>query len=129
MILEEQEGGSVERTKEVFEMMDINGDGRVSEEEFLRGAAQLLDLNKAKNAQLRNEVSARFRSGTEPPSDGAAATMDFDRFCSFLASVRGDAIGPLRLSYGEQLRQLLDVSIQMTALTLSREMDMHDAPR
>jgi len=122
MILEEQEGGSVERTKEVFEMMDINGDGRVSEEEFLRGATQLLDLNKAKNAQLRNEMSARFRSGAEPPSDGAAATMDFDRFCSFLGTVRGDAVGPLRLSYGEQLRQLLDVSMQMTALTLSREM-------
>lgn len=121
MILEEQEGGSVERTKEVFEMMDINGDGRVSEEEFLRGATELLDLNKAKNEQLRNEVLARFRSGTEPPSDGAA-TMDFDRFCAFLVSVRGDAIGPLRLSYDEQLRQLLDVSMQMTALTLSREM-------
>ena len=64
LILEEQEGGSVERTREVFEMMDVNGDGRVSEEEFLRGATQLLGLNKEKNAQ----ASTSSAPSTPPPS-------------------------------------------------------------
>ena len=64
LILEEQEGGSVERTREVFEMMDVNGDGRVSEEEFLRGATQLLGLNKEKNAQASTSSAPSTRSST-----------------------------------------------------------------
>lgn len=119
-ILQEQEGGSVERTRQAFELMDTNQDGFISEEEFLRGATQLLNLNAAKNAELRSEVVARFRAGSSGP-DGAG-TMSFERFCSFLGEMRGDALGPLRLSYAEGLKQLLDVSLQMTALTLSREM-------
>ena len=42
LLLEEQESGSVERAQEVFELMDVNDDGQVSEDEFLRGMTALL---------------------------------------------------------------------------------------
>ena len=43
----------------------------------------------------------------------------FDEFTRLLAALKGDALGPLRTAFAEALQQLLDVTLQMTALSLA----------
>ena len=192
LLLEEQESGSVERAQEVFALMDVDGDGWIGEEEFLRGATALLTLGKEETERLRADVADRFRKATpDVPGGtggtGGTGTMDFARFCDFLTSLKGDAIGPLarllpapcplnpdpgpltpdpcpltpypltsdphvvhahsahysvspphsppphptplqRVNLADALRRLLDNSLQMTALSLSKELASPDLP-
>ena len=133
LLLEEQESGSVERAQEVFELMDVNDDGQVSEDEFLRGMTALLTLGKEETERLRADVADRFRKATpDAPGGtegtGGTGTMDFALFCDFLASLKGDAIGPLRVNLADALRQLLDNSLQMTSLSLTKELASPDLP-
>ena len=121
LLLEEQESGSLERAREVFSLMDVNNDGEVSEEEFLRGMTALLTLGKDEIERLRADVADRFRKGA-----GGKGTMHFDLFCEFLASLKGDAIGPLRVNLADASRRLLDNSLQMTSLSLSKELASPD---
>ena len=130
LLLEEQESGSVERAQEVFELMDVNDDGQVSEDEFLRGMTALLTLGKEETERLRADVADRFRKATPdaPGGTDGTGTMDFALFCDFLASLKGDAIGPLRVNLADALRQLLDNSLQMTSLSLTKELASPDLP-
>ena len=121
LLLEEQESGSLERAREVFSLMDVNNDGEVSEEEFLRGMTALLTLGKDEIERLRADVADRFRKGA-----GGKGTMHFDLFCEFLASLKGDAIGPLRVNLADASRRLLDNSLQMTSLSLSKALASPD---
>lgn len=127
LLLEEQESGSPERAQEVFSLMDVNNDGQVSEDEFLRGMTALLTLGKGETELLRKDVAERFRKAT-PDAPGGTGTMDFALFCDFLASLKGDAIGPLRVNLADALRRLLDNSLQMTSLSLSKELASPDLP-
>ena len=130
LLLEEQESGSVERAQEVFSLMDVNNDGQVSEDEFLRGMTALLTLGKEETERLRADVADRFRKATPdaPAGTDGTGTMDFALFCDFLASLKGDAIGPLRVNLADALRRLLDNSLQMTSLSLSKELASPDLP-
>ena len=121
LLLEEQESGSLERAREVFSLMDVNNDGEVSEVEFLRGMTALLTLGKEEIERLRADVADRFRKGA-----GGKGTMDFALFCDFLGSLKGDAIGPLRVNLEDASRRLLDNSLQMTSLSLSKELASPD---
>merc|ERR1719478_2067046 len=116
LLLEEQESGAASRTTALFNYIDTNGDGWIQLDEFEEVAGQfsLLTLGEAQKAQLRAELVARFK---EADADGNEK-LCFDEFTRLLAALKGDALGPLRTAFAEALQQLLDVTLQMTALSL-----------
>lgn len=52
--------------------------------------------------------------------DGA---LDFNEFASMLSTLSQDALGPLRETRAASLARLLNVTLEMTQLTLARELD------
>ena len=156
LLLEEQESGAASRTTALFNYIDTNGDGWIQLDEFEEVAGQfsLLTLGEAQKAQLRAELVARFK---EADADGARRAIRrairrrailrrqnplspepslrragneklcFDEFTRLLAALKGDALGPLRTAFAEALQQLLDVTLQMTALSLAKELSSRTA--
>ena len=153
LLLEEQESGAASRTTALFNYIDTNGDGWIQLDEFEEVAGQfsLLTLGEAQKAQLRAELVARFK---EADADGARRRairrrailrrqnplspepslrragnekLCFDEFTRLLAALKGDALGPLRTAFAEALQQLLDVTLQMTALSLAKELSSRTA--
>ena len=157
LLLEEQESGAASRTTALFNYIDTNGDGWIQLDEFEEVAGQfsLLTLGEAQKAQLRAELVARFKEAdadgarrailrrairrrailrrqnplSPEPSLRRAGNekLCFDEFTRLLAALKGDALGPLRTAFAEALQQLLDVTLQMTALSLAKELSSRTA--
>ena len=157
LLLEEQESGAASRTTALFNYIDTNGDGWIQLDEFEEVAGQfsLLTLGEAQKAQLRAELVARFKEAdadgarrrairrairrrailrrqnplSPEPSLRRAGNekLCFDEFTRLLAALKGDALGPLRTAFAEALQQLLDITLQMTALSLAKELSSRTA--
>lgn len=129
LLLKEQESGAAERTRDAFDQLDSNGDGELQWEEFEAAAAVWLSAGRAQDPSYRQELRAQFESAD---ADGSAS-LSYEEFVTLMASVRGDAIGPLRAALTDGLQQLVAVSLQMIALTLTAEltvpMDAVTSPR
>ncbi|KOO29549.1 hypothetical protein Ctob_003478, partial [Chrysochromulina tobinii] len=118
LVLEEQEGGAAERTREVFDGLDTDGNGQLEWSEFEAGAAALLSPDALKDATYTQELKEAF----ERADAGNDASLSYEEFVTLMSSMRDDQLGPLRASFSEGLEQLLAVSLQMIALTLSSEL-------
>lgn len=100
LLLEEQESGDEERTRAAFDQIDINGDGELQWEEFKEAAAALLAVGKAQNPVYQQELRGQF---ARADSDGSSS-LSYQEFVALMASLRGDALGPLRAAFTDGLR-------------------------
>ena len=106
-----------ERAREMFTLLDTNQDGVLQLEEFVQAASLLTPVPKEK---LSGTLEARFKLADV----GGDGNLDFDEFAALLSSLSRDSIGPLRLTRARDLRQLLAVTLEMTSLTLARELTL-----
>jgi hypothetical protein len=118
LLLEEQESGSAVRTREMFDSIDINGDGDIQFDEFQSAAATLLNVGVVEEEKVQHELRSRFDDADRDRS----GSLCYTEFVSLMSGLRGDAVGPLRTALAENLQELLGVSLQMIALTLSAEL-------
>lgn len=118
LVLEEEESGAATRTREMFESIDINGDGDIQFDEFEAAAAALLNVNVVTEEKVQLELRSRFEEADRDRS----GSLCYEEFVNLMSSLKGDAIGPLRSDLTGNLQELLSVSLQMIALTLSAEL-------
>ena len=123
LILEEQESGSASRTRAAFDEIDVNRDGTLSYDEFEAGAKALLRVGATQDSRVTNELQSRFHK-YDGDGDGS---LTYDEFVALIQGLRGEAIGPLRQAFTAGLQELLGVSLQMIALTLSSELSVSPA--
>jgi hypothetical protein len=115
----ETEGGptsSSARVREMFALLDSEGDGRINLEEFLERATLLTPVPQEK---LRGTLEERFGEA-DVDKDG---TLDFEEFSSMLSTLGSDALGPLREERADALARLLNVTLAMASQTLARELE------
>jgi len=115
-LLEAEASGSASRAREVFDLLDVNEDGILSLDEFQEAASTL--FSGVSENMLKATMKARFDSA-DVDSDG---NLDFDEFAAMLASMRGDALPPLREARAVGLANLLDVTLKLTSHNLAREL-------
>jgi len=115
----EAEGGltsSSERVREMFALLDSEGNGRINLEEFLERATLLTPVPQEK---LRGTLEERF-GVADVNKDGS---LDFDEFSSMLSTLSSDALGPLREERAQALARLLSLTLAMASQTLARELE------
>lgn len=119
-LIEGRDQDSETSAREIFEQIDANGDGKLELEEFEGAARSLLTFREegAQEGALKAELRARF---AQADTDGNG-TLSFEEFVVMLRELKGNALGPLRAVFQEGLEQLLDVTLQLTALSLSSEL-------
>ena len=100
LVLEEQEGGAAERTREVFDGLDTDGNGQLEWSEFEAGAAALLSPDALKDATYTQELKEAF----ERADAGNDASLSYEEFVTLMSSMRDDQLGPLRASFSEGAR-------------------------
>ncbi|KAL1528548.1 hypothetical protein AB1Y20_009891 [Prymnesium parvum] len=111
---------STTRAREIFDQIDVNGDGKLELEEFEGAARSLLTFQNEGGLghALRTELRARFQQADTDEN----GSLSFDEFVVMLRQLQGNALGPLRTVFQEALEQLLDVMLQLTALSLTTEL-------
>ena len=125
LLLEEQESGQATRTLEMFNAIDINADGELQYDEFEESAAALLNVGALEEATVQQELRSRFDAADKDNS----GSLNYDEFTALMSSLKGDAVGPLRTTLHGELQELLRVSLQMIAVTLSTELsDLRTQP-
>jgi hypothetical protein len=100
LVLEEQEGGAAERTREVFDGLDTDGNGQLEWSEFEAGAAALLSPDALKDATYTQELKEAF----ERADASNDASLSYEEFVTLMSSMRDDQLGPLRASFSEGAR-------------------------
>ena len=114
-ILEEKERGAASRTRDAFEQIDTNGDGELTFTEFENGAKALLSSS---DLAMQAELQSRF----DKADTTGSGTLGYEEFVQLITGLQAEAIGPLRQAFTKGLQELLGVSLQMIALTLSAEL-------
>jgi len=121
LLLEEQVSGEArQRAKQVFDLIDVNGDGRLQYREFQEAAPKLiLTFAAVSESKFNKTLSALFKAA-DTNSDGE---LDFDEFVTMLSKLRAESLDPLREARVQGLGQLLDVTLQMTSHNLMAELE------
>jgi len=116
LVLSDEE---IERITVLFRAIDVDGDGTVCFEEFAKASSTLLATSFGlSSAALGRELRSRFEHADK---DGNGA-LCFDEFLGFVTGLSGDTAGPLRAVRARGLAQLLETTLEMTSLSLAREL-------
>lgn len=103
------------RARDLFDAIDVNGNGMLEVDEFVDAAQALLNSGLAANAEyraaLKAELAARF---AQADTDGNG-TLSFGEFFELLTSLKGNASNSLRKVFSEALVELLNVTLQIMA--------------
>ena len=124
-LLVDKEQDAEERAHEIFSQIDANSDGAIEFDEFEGAARMLLSFRPKDNigpGTLDRNLKAQMRERFDEADLDGDGTLCFDEFFAMVRGLKGNALGPLRQVFGEALEQLLDVTLQLTALSLSSEL-------
>ena len=117
-----------ERVQQVFDAIDVKGDGMVCLEEFTKASSTLLATSFGLSGEaLGIELKNRFERADVDKN----GTLDFQEFQGFVRDLRGDAVGPLRAARARGLEALLEICLEQCSLSLARELTAAatDGPR
>ena len=117
-----------ERVQQVFDAIDVKGDGMVCLEEFTKASSTLLATSFGLSGEaLGIELKSRFERADVDKN----GTLDFQEFQGFVRDLRGDAVGPLRAARARGLEALLEICLEQCSISLARELTAAatDGPR